>query len=258
MMRYLSFALLFLVAACSMPPADPAREVQTDRAYGFVAAGDETGLASIATDSLKANLSGDVLQQMKGYGSVQKPVSAKTVQWQSNFTPQVSAYRIVREYTYPEKVVQFDTLMARGKGGAWQVDAVHINSFTASQIALGRFTITNKSPLHYLILAALVVTPLICLVAVGFAAFRRRWGWMVFCLFGVGQISFNWATGAIQFQALQFAVLGAGFIKGPLITDSWVMFFALPLPAILFWLLGKWRPKPARQPKTAVVSQTVE
>nr|WP_314187941.1 hypothetical protein [uncultured Brevundimonas sp.] len=241
-----------------MPTADPAREDQADRAYGYVASGDEKGLAAIATDGLKANLNGDVLEQLKGFGSVQKPEAAKTVQWQSSFTPQTSAYKVVREYGYPDKVVQFETLMVRGSGGAWQVEAVHINSFTAAQIALGRFTIANRSPLHYFVLAALVVTPLICLVTVGVAAFRRRWGWMVACLFGVGQVSFNWATGAIQFQALQFAVLGAGLVKGPLITDAWVMFFALPLPAIFFWILKKWRPKPMRKPKKPTVTQSVE
>ncbi len=258
MIRYISFALLFLVTACSMPAADPAREAQADRAYALVAAGDENGLAAIATDGLKANLSGDVLEQLKSFGSIKKPESARTVQWQSSFTPQSSVYRVVREYSYSDKVVQFESLMARSPQAAWQVESVHINSFSASQLALARFTITDRSPLHFLILAALVITPLFCLVTVGFAAFRRRWGWMILCLLGVGQISFNWATGAIQFQALQFAVLGAGFVKGPLITDAWIMFFALPLPAILFWVLGKWRPKPARQPKKPLGSQTVE
>ena len=258
MIRFICFALLFLVTACEMPAADPAREAQADQAYGLVATGNEKGLAAIATESLEANLTSDLLQQMKTFGAEEKPVSAKTVQWQSSFTPQTSAYRIVREYSYPEKVVQFDTLMVRGPQGAWQVEALHINSFTASQIALGRFTIMNKSLLHYFVLVALVVTPIVCLFTVGFAAFRRRWGWMIGCLFGVGLFSFNWATGATQFQALQFALLGAGFFKGPLITDAWVMSFALPLPAILFWVLGKWRPKPARKPKKPAAALLVE
>ncbi|WP_292077667.1 MULTISPECIES: hypothetical protein [Brevundimonas] len=258
MIRYISFALLLLLTACAMPAADPAREAQADRAYSFVVSGDESGLAAIATDGLKANLNGNALGQLKGFGSVQKPEVEKTVQWQSNFTPKAKAYRLVREYSYPEKVVQFETLMVSESGASWKVEAIHINSFTAGQIALGRFTVTNKSPLHYVVLIALVATPLFCLVTAGVAVLRRRWAWMIACFFGVGQISFNWATGAIQFQALQFAVLGAGFVKGPLVTDAWIMFFALPLPAIVFWILKKWKPKPNRKPAKPDDTQTVE
>lgn len=258
MTRYICFALLFLVAACTAPAADPVREAQADRAYGFVASGDEKGLASVATASLKGQLNEDVLKQLQGYASVEEPRSAKTVQWQSNVTSDTGAYRVVREYTYPHHVVQLEAVMAREGGGAWLVDGVFINRFTASQIALGQFTLMNQSALHYLVLLSVAVTPIICLVTVGFAAFRRNWGWMVFCLFGVGQVSFNWGTGAIQFQALQFALLGAGFIKGPLFADPWIMFFAIPVPAILFWSLGKWRPKATPEPKNAVLPQTAE
>jgi hypothetical protein len=135
-------------------------------------------------------------------------------------------------------------LMVRKDGGPWLVDGFHLNAVSPTQVeAAAGFSMEGRSPLHYGVLIGVVLAPLICLVTAGVAGWRRRWGWMIFSLFGVGQLALNWNTGEWQFQALHFAVLSAGFLKGAGPLDPWVLMLSLPIPAVMFWALRRNRPK---------------
>lgn len=254
-MKHLVLIVLLAVGACAMPPADAQREAQAQRAFELTRAGNHAGLGAIVTDEVKAKMTDEVVSQMADQIPSQEPEGVATVQWHSNTNNQISAYRIVRQYEYPDATVVFDTTMVRQAQGPWQFDSIYVNRVSAAQAALGQFTLSNRSPLHYGVLIAAILAPVICLTTATFAGIRRRWGWMIFSLFGVGQFTFNWGLGAIQFQVLQFALLGAGFFKGALVTDPWIISFAIPIPALLFWALGKWKPKTTRAPEPTAPSQ---
>ncbi len=253
-MKHFVLIVLLMLGACSVPSAEAEREAQAQRVFEAVRAEDRAGLDGMMTDRIRPELTDDVWDRMSGYVPTAAPVEAKTVAWQSNTTNGQSAYRIVRQYSYPDTTVTVDTVMVREAGGAWEVDGVHVNGMSAAEVALGQFSLVNKSPLHYGVLVLTVLAPIICLATAVIAGLRRRWGWMIGSLFGVGQFVFNWGTGSLQFQALNFAVLGAGFSKGPLATDPWIFAFAIPIPALLFWGLKKWKPKRAREAKSTTSS----
>lgn len=256
-MKYLVLIMLLTLGACSLPAADAEREAQAQRVFEAVRAQDRTAVDGMVTDRIKPDLTDDVLAQMAGYIPEGTPSESKTIAWQSNTTNGQRAYRIVRQLTYPSAVVTFDTVMLREGDGPWKVDGVHVNNVSTAQAALGRFSLSNKSPLHYGVILLTVLAPIICLGTAVVAGLRRRWGWMVGSLIGVGQFAFNWGTGALQFQAVNIALFAAGVFKGPSATDPWIFSFAIPIPALLFWCLKKWKPKPKKpELKTAMPEQS--
>lgn len=245
-MKYLALIVILLLGACSLPPADAERVVQAEQALQAVENKDRAALDAMITDRIRPELTDEMLVEMSSYVPAGAAGAARTVGWQSEVMNGQGVYRIVREYPYPDAVMTVETVMVRD-GNEWKVDGIYVNSVSATEAALGEFTLSNKSPLHYGVLLLTVLSPIICLGTAVIAGLRRRWGWMIGSLFGVGQFAFNWGSGAMQVQTVYFSLLGAGFLKGPSATDPWIFSFAIPLPALLFWALKKWKPKAARK-----------
>lgn len=258
MPRLLLLLLALALAGCALPKVDPAREAQTDAIYKMVRAGDTASLRQISTPALSQNATDTSLRQMWTHMYRSEPTSARTVAWTLNVVNGDAAYRVARLYTHREGDVQLSVTMVRRADGPWHADAIHLMRVTPeavkahdAAVEASRFTLLGKSFHHYVVLVAALASATICLGSAIVAGIRRRWLWMIGCLFGVGQLTVNWATGAVFFQPLYFALLGAGFLKGLGATDPWLISAALPLPALFFWGLGKGRPKPRKQqPKT--------
>ncbi len=99
-----------------------------------------------------------------------------------------------------------------------------------------RFTLRNKSPVHYLFLAACFAVPLFIITTLVICArtrVRRRWLWIVFILFCFVQFKLNWTTGAWDVLPLSFNLLGAGWTRASSYAPV-ILNFALPLGAIVF------------------------
>jgi hypothetical protein len=62
---------------------------------------------------------------------------------------------------------------------------------------------------------------------------RRRWLWVVGCLFGYGQIAVDWSSGALSFTPLNVQLLGAFVMKTGEISP-WRVGFGVPVFAIIF------------------------
>jgi hypothetical protein len=79
---------------------------------------------------------------------------------------------------------------------------------------------------------------------------KRKWLWLIASFFTVVGFQINWFNGAITWK-LNFGLLNAGFLSGGSRFDPWVLFFALPVGAILI-LTGIWaKPKPVPVPDAA-------
>ena len=66
---------------------------------------------------------------------------------------------------------------------------------------------------------------------------RRKWIWILFILFGIGQFAINWTTGQWSVKLLQLQLFGAGTFA-PLF-GPWTVFVSLPVGAIIFLLQRK-------------------
>lgn len=250
-MRLLMFCLVLLMAGCAMPAADPERLVQAEQAYEWVRDGDLASLTNASNEQLRPQLTPELFAQMQSYAVQGEPEAARVLTWRSHASTSGAGYEIVRLLDYSERHVVVSVAMSR-QSGDWVIDGVHINSIDAAQAAAASgFTLNGKSALHFAVLTGVVLIPLFCLVTAGFAAWRRRWGWMALSLLGVMQLSVNWATGAWFFQPINVSLLGASFTKGMGPLDPWILAIGIPLPAILFWALGRYRRKPAPAPAAA-------
>ena len=251
MLRYLLLVLTLCLGACALPKADPEREAQADRVYEAVRRNDVGAVKAMATPALQDQDLAGPFRELQRHVHASAPTEAETIGWGSDVsTANGASYRVVRRYTHSEGQVETEVLMVRNAEDAWRVDGFRAVRVTAAsvraageQAAAARFTLTGKSPAHYLILAGAVLSAMLCLVSAVVAGFRRRWAWMILNLFGVGQLTLNWTTGAVVFQPIYIAIFGAGFLKGIGPADPWWIMAYFPIPAILFWSLGRWRKK---------------
>ncbi|HZW15376.1 MAG TPA: hypothetical protein VFF66_03875 [Brevundimonas sp.] len=249
-MRTLLAIIVLLLSGCAMPQADPQRVEQATRAYGLARDGDAAAFAAQSTPSLRTQLTPQLMAQLRSYSSPGDPDRSRVLSWRSNTVAGgASLYEVVQQHEYQQRTVIVQVLMVRDDSGPWLVDGFHINAVSPAQAqAAAGFSLAGKSPLHYVVLIGAILAPLTCLGTAGVAAWRRRWGWMIFSLFGFGQLVLNWNTGEWHFQALHFSVLSAGFFKGMGPFDPWTLMLSLPIPAVLFWALRRYRPK-VRPPK---------
>ena len=122
------------------------------------------------------------------------------------------------------------------RGGDWQVEGATARTLPASLETINAFTLSGRSARHWLwLLLTVAAFATSVVVAVRVARARgmpRRWLWFVVALFGLGQFSLDWATGAWGIKPLYVMLLSAGFMKaGPV--APWILSFAIPVGAIV-------------------------
>lgn len=252
-MRYLrgiALACLLALGACSGLKADPAREAQADRVLAQVIAGDGAAIMAQASPQLNTPEAPAQLAQMQSVLPKSPPPEGRTVTWSHQIGTAGEQYELAREYAFPEHVIVTQTLMVKSGEGQWQVAGFHFNGGTRAEAEAAGFTFEGKSLLHYLVLAGMAVVPLFIVTTVGTALYRRRWWWVVGSLFSFMSLTLNWTTGEWSFMPISFNILGAGFMKAGSAFAPWILTVGLPLPAILFWALGKHRPRPPKVRKT--------
>jgi hypothetical protein len=139
--------------------------------------------------------------------------------------------------------------------GTWFVEGVSARTITQPLEVTTRFSLSNKSFVHYLWLVLTIACAAVSLGSAVFIASRRsmpkRWRWVLVCLVGVGTFQLNWATGATSFALLQFLLASAAFVRGGP-AAPWILSFATPVGAFL--ALSRYR----RWHSAALPSQPVE
>jgi len=128
--------------------------------------------------------------------------------------------------------------------------SVAVTGFSAYPIKgpleiLNRFTLSERSPAHYVWLALALLMPLVTItVAVYVARARgmpRRWLWVFASLIATPAFFINWTTGEVGFRSAWFLLFGgAATSAGP--AAPWVVSFALPIGAGIAYLkVRRWR-----------------
>lgn len=242
----LMVTLALALAGCSALKADPEREAQADRALAQVISGDVAGFMAQAAPSIDPTQGAASIQQMRQALPKSAPPIGRSLNWTHSAGTDGESYHLLRQYDFPAVVVVTETVMVKDASGRWLTAGFHFRGVNEAQLEQLSFSLTGKSPIHYLVLAGVVSIPLFVLATSGWALFRRRWGWAVLALFSLMAFKLNWATGEWNFTPLALNLLGAGFVKMASPFAPWILTVGLPLPAILFWAMGKHRPKPAR------------
>ena len=128
-----------------------------------------------------------------------------------------------------------------------QITGLYVNQLSKPVEEITAFSLSGKPASSYLILA-LTVLSFLTIVTSEIVLFRTKWIrlkwlWAIGCLFGVVQISVDWATGATAVQPLMIQLLGAFAAKQGMLAP-WRIGFGIPLASIAFLLLRKRLQKP--------------
>ncbi|RYF93192.1 MAG: hypothetical protein EON95_09825 [Caulobacteraceae bacterium] len=255
-MTWLGLTLAMLLpAGCSMnqPPGTPKdAELAAIKTYEQVVAGDVAGLQARGTKDLQGPEAGAAVLQLQALIPKTTPTSSRTLRWQLFNGTGGEQASIVREYVYATHVALADTTLARpASGRPWQVRGFNVRVATNAELAAAKFSLAGRSPLHYLVLAGAILSPLACLfglvTVLRAPKFKWKWAFAILSLLGFVQFSINWASGAFNVSPISFQLLGAGALSGGSAFDSWVISFSLPIGAAV----GVWRARKARREATA-------
>jgi hypothetical protein len=211
---------------------------------------------------LAPNLKGpnirETLVSMAALFPVQDPISVKVVGAHVSYVVEAHASPvstngsnssntdITFEYQFPERWL-LASVVTQKKDGGISIIGLKVNTISDSLENLNRFTLSGKSPVHYAILTLAFLLPLFILyvlvLCIRTKIERRKWLWIVFILFGIGQFAMNWTTGQWGLNLLQVQLLGAGAFS-PLY-GAWTVSVSLPLGAIIFLF---WRNRLTKAP----------
>jgi len=200
-------------------------------------------------DSIEKNLDASVkppnvhelLVAMGGQFPPQEPISVKLVGAHvSNASMSgktSSRTNFMYEYQFPDRWLLANVATEK-KDGAITIVGFNVAPSSDSLENINRFTLNGKGPLQYFTLLFAVAIPLFILYAlvkcVRTKIEKRKWLWILFILFGIGQFAVNWTTGQWGVKLLQVQLFGAG-ASAPLF-GPWTVFVALPVGAVIFLL----------------------
>ena len=159
------------------------------------------------------------------------------------------------EYEYEHDVdwvyFTFDFI---NEGDVIKVQGFNGNAFQDSLVKVNSFNFKGKSIGHYLTLILMISIPLFILTTIVFiilTPIKRKILWIIFALFGIFAIHFNWGTGdfmlfihkyntngqieIVRSAFMKISILGAGYTRSSAL-HPWIMHFTIPLGAILFWI----------------------
>ena len=127
----------------------------------------------------------------------------------------------------------------------WFVEGVTAQSIAHPLEQDMAFQLSGKSFTHYAWLAIAFAAAAMSIGVAVFLAFRpampKRWRWVLLSFVGVGAFRLNWATGAIDFNAISFQVGSASILKSGVVAP-WILSFGIPVGAIAaFAAYRQWR-----------------
>jgi hypothetical protein len=184
------------------------------------------------------------LTQMAALIPPQSPVSVKVVGVRtSNVTTDgksTAATSITLEYQFSHQWLLASVITQPSAQGP-SLLSINLTPMADSLENTHAFTLAGKGPSHFMMLALAILIPvfivyaLVCCAKAKLAKHKALW--ILFILFGFGQVTLNWTTGQWMLNPLSFQLLGAGAFA-PLF-GPWAISVSLPLGAIAFLLKRK-------------------
>jgi len=179
------------------------------------------------------------LAKMAAMIPAQDPLSVKTVGAYAECDSRKGCQtQVTLEYQFPSKwlLVQLVVHKRDGKSAIKEFD---IQTLAESLEQTNRFTLIGKSGFQYAFLfmtiVALGITLYALVLCIRTPLARRKWLWILFILFGIGQVEMNWTTGEVSHKIFYVLLLSGGTYGQPY--GAWIFMVGVPLGAILFLML---------------------
>ncbi|MFN4291034.1 MAG: hypothetical protein ACK4E7_09180 [Permianibacter sp.] len=201
---------------------------------------ERTTLLAELDPSIQAEDPAAVLLALAAILPDQAPLSEKVVGYHALSQDGVEFVNVTFEREYPGQWL-LANVATKTEAGRRTIVGLNVQPNAQSLRELNRFTLTDKSLSHYLILSAAIVAFLFTTYTLYRAARtpipKRKWLWLLFVACGFGQVAIQWTSGAVAVSLLSVQLFSAG-ATAPLY-GPWLISCSLPLGAIAFW----WRRK---------------
>jgi len=182
----------------------------------------------------------DALTQAANLIPRQEPISVKLVGVSTNRTSNLYQTDLTYEYQFSDKWLLINVATQKSEN-TFTIIGLGVTPIADSVEHSNRFSLSQKTPLQYGILAWGTITVLFilyCLILCSRAKnLNKKWLWILFILFGFGGLSVNWATGKIGFSLLSIQLFGFSAFAAPY--GPWILTVSLPVGALLFLLQRK-------------------
>jgi hypothetical protein len=221
--QFLVLALLG-VGACNQQKAFerliPREDVEySRRVFQAIQQRDFGAVESLLNPNIRDATTRTKLVQVADVFPRESPKEVRVIGAQTNVVGDTTYVNLTLEYEFPSGWVLGNILLEK-RPGRNIVNGLHVEPAADSQQRLNRFSLTDRSVLHYVVLGWAATAPVFILgvltLAIRTSLPRGKWLWVVFILFGVCQVSLNWTSGQLGFNPISVALLASGFAKpGP-------------------------------------------
>lgn len=247
MKRLLLLALLTLLAGCSRKElldkfANEEKKKIAQTYIQRVIDGDLANLVRELEPSLARGNPTAALTQVREAIPPGTPSSTELVGYhESQISSGEAHFNLSYQYRYGDKWLLVNSAWLERRDGSRLITGLRAQVLPASLQEIHALSFKRAGKRHYAFAAAVLAVPafiLVTLVACARTPIRRfKWLWMIFIAVGLVRITINWTTGELSWTPLSFQVLGAGaFADG---YGPWMVSFALPLGAAIFWLMRR-------------------
>ena len=184
----------------------------------------------------------ETLVRVAGLVPQTPPLSIKLVGMQSNNINNgaVRTLNLTFEYEFPETWL-IANVATKTTSTNFTIIGLTVTQQKTSQESRVAFTLSGKTPRHYITLALACIFTLLTLYAVVACIrtkpMRRKGLWILFILMSLGSYSFNWTTGAWQLSLFTVQILSVSATTSPY--GPWIISLSLPVGALFFLVLGK-------------------
>ena len=172
---------------------------------------------------------------VKNYRVIEMTMSSNTTRKSERSTN----YRLIYEYAFEKGYILF-TVTVYEKNDLLKIISFNGELLQASLSELTKFTFRNKTVCQYCFLIFVILVPLFILTTfiimlLSKISVRQKiiWG-LIILVVSLPRLFINWNTGQIDFNIINFSLLGFGFSKLTLYS-AWILSFNIPVGSIIFW-----------------------
>jgi hypothetical protein len=139
------------------------------------------------------------------------------------------------QYRYGDKYFLTNcATLTRGKTRS--IVGLSVKPLGKSIEAQSSFDLKNKTPAQYGVFLGALAGVLLSLIAMVRCfqekGLNRKWLWIIFIIFGIGNLSMNWSTGEWSFAPLSILLFSAGISSTGY--SPWVISMGLPVGAVVY------------------------
>ncbi|MBK9989586.1 MAG: hypothetical protein IPP19_02320 [Verrucomicrobia bacterium] len=242
--QLLAFLTVALLSACKPGItiesfADDEKEQMAQRYIQRLIDGDTTTLSQELHPSLRSGNELTQINQMRTLIPAGSPNVTNLVGYNLFKTADIRRYNLTYQFGYGSKWVLINAAWNELPDGNRQIVGMSVYPLPEPLQQTHAFTFKRARLLHYAFLTAAILLPifsiLTLIVCIRTKLARRKWLWIVFILFGLGQLSLNWTTGQLGLSLLSFQLFSGGAMTSS-IYSPWIVSVSLPVGAVLFWI----------------------